>query len=37
MHLHYSIDVFSAFFITYCSYRMGNAAIRRLTPAVTDE
>jgi hypothetical protein len=37
MHLHYSIDVFSAFFITYCSYRMGNAAIRRLTPAVIDE
>jgi membrane-associated phospholipid phosphatase len=23
MHLHYSIDVFSAFFITYCSYRIG--------------
>jgi hypothetical protein len=37
MHLHYSIDVFGAFFITYCSYRMGNAAIHWLTPAVKDE
>jgi len=33
MHLHYSIDVFAAFFMTYCSYRMGNAALRRLDPA----
>jgi hypothetical protein len=33
MHLHYSIDVFSAFFITYCSYRMGNAVISRLAPS----
>jgi hypothetical protein len=37
MRQHYSIDVFGAFFITYCSYRMGNAAIQRLTPAVKDE
>jgi hypothetical protein len=37
MRQHYSIDVFSAFFITYCSYRMGNAAIQKLTPAVKDE
>lgn len=33
MHLHYSIDVFSAFFITYCSCRIGNAAIRQIDPA----
>lgn len=32
MHMHYSIDVFSAFFITYCSYRMGVRAFDRLTP-----
>ena len=32
MHMHYSIDVFSAFFITYCSYRMGMRAFDRLTP-----
>jgi hypothetical protein len=32
MHLHYSIDVFSAFFITYCSYRMGNWILRRIDP-----
>jgi hypothetical protein len=37
MHLHYSIDVFGAFFMAYCSYRMGNAAIEKLTPGVTDE
>jgi hypothetical protein len=37
MRQHYSIDVFGAFFITYCSYRMGNAAIQKLTPAVRDE
>ncbi len=37
MRQHYSIDVFGAFFMAYCSYRMGNAAIQRLTPAVTDE
>lgn len=32
MHLHYSIDVFAAFFMTYCSYRIGNAVIRRIDP-----
>lgn len=32
MHLHYSIDVFSAFFMTYCSYRMGQRLLRRLDP-----
>ena len=30
MHLHYSIDVFSAFFITYCSYRIGNVCLRMI-------
>jgi len=30
MHLHYSIDVFAAFFMTYCSYRMGNRLLRRI-------
>lgn len=29
MHVHYSIDVFSAFFITYGIYRIGNMFIRR--------
>lgn len=32
MHMHYSIDVFSAFFITFCSYRMGVRAFDRLSP-----
>jgi hypothetical protein len=32
MHLHYSIDVFGAFFMTYCSYRMGQRLLRRLDP-----
>jgi len=32
MHLHYSIDVLAAFFMTYCSYRMGNALLSRLDP-----
>lgn len=32
MHLHYSIDVLSAFFMTYCSYRMGQRLLRRLDP-----
>ena len=30
MHLHYSIDVFGAFFITYCSYRMGCALTKKI-------
>jgi len=33
MHLHYSIDVFAAFFMTYCSYRMGNVVIRKFDPS----
>ncbi len=33
MHVHYSIDVFAAFFMTYCSYQMGNALLRKLDPA----
>jgi hypothetical protein len=32
MHLHYSIDVFSAFFMTYCSYRMGQRLLRKIDP-----
>ncbi len=32
MHLHYSIDVFGAFFMTYCSYRMGQRLLRKLDP-----
>ena len=28
-HMHYSIDVFGAFFITYCSYKTGNLLIRK--------
>jgi hypothetical protein len=33
MHIHYSIDVFAAFFMAYCSYRMGRRVLRRLDPA----
>ena len=33
MHVHYSIDVLAAFFMTYGSYRIGNAALLRLDPA----
>ena len=32
MHLHYSIDVFGAFFMTYCSYRMGRRLLQRIDP-----
>jgi len=32
MHVHYSVDVLAAFFMTYGSYRMGNAALLRLDP-----
>jgi len=32
MHLHYSIDVLAAFFMTYGSYRMGNVLLRKLDP-----
>lgn len=30
MHRHYSIDVFAAFFITYCSYKMGEYFFRKI-------
>jgi hypothetical protein len=33
MHVHYSIDVFGAFFMTYCSYQMGTALLRKINPA----
>jgi membrane-associated phospholipid phosphatase len=33
MHVHYSIDVFGAFFMTYCSYQMGSVLLRKLDPA----
>ncbi|MCX5643295.1 MAG: phosphatase PAP2-related protein [Phycisphaerae bacterium] len=36
MHVHYSIDVLGAFFMTYCSYQMGSALIRKLDPAYCD-
>jgi hypothetical protein len=29
MHLHYSIDVFSAFFITYCCYKVGRFVLEK--------
>jgi hypothetical protein len=32
MHVHYSIDVLGAFFMTYCSYQMGNAVLRKIDP-----
>ena len=32
MHVHYSIDVFGAFFMTYCSYQMGTALLRKIAP-----
>jgi hypothetical protein len=34
MHLHYSIDVFSAFFITYCCYRVGNVLLEKIVPHI---
>jgi hypothetical protein len=34
MHLHYSIDVFSAFFITYCCYRVGNVLLEKIEPHI---
>ena len=30
MHVHYSIDVFAAFFITYGSYKIGNILFKKL-------
>jgi hypothetical protein len=34
MHLHYSIDVFSAFFITYCCYRAGRGLLEEIEPHI---
>jgi membrane-associated phospholipid phosphatase len=36
MHVHYSIDVLGAFFMTYCSYQMGNALLHRLDPTYAE-
>jgi membrane-associated phospholipid phosphatase len=36
MHVHYSIDVLGAFFMTYCSYQMGSTLLRKLDPAYCD-
>jgi len=33
-HSHYSIDVFSAFFITYCCYKMGNVVLNKVEPYI---
>ena len=30
MHIHYTIDVMSAFFITYCVYKIGEAFFNRI-------
>lgn len=32
MHVHYSIDVLAAFFMTYGSYRIGHTVLRRMDP-----
>lgn len=34
MHLHYSIDVFSAFFITYCCHKVGNVVLEKVEPHI---
>jgi hypothetical protein len=34
MHLHYSIDVFSAFFITYCCHKIGNIVLEKTEPYI---
>lgn len=34
MHLHYSIDVFSAFFITYCCHRIGSVVLEKIEPHI---
>ena len=36
MHVHYSIDVFAAFFMTYCSYQIGGVLLHRLDPAYAE-
>ncbi len=37
MHVHYSIDVFGAFFMTYGSYQMGSVLLRKLDPAYYEQ
>ena len=32
MHLHYSIDVLAAYFITYCSHKMGRFLLKKIDP-----
>ena len=34
MHLHYSIDVFSAFFITYCCHKVGTVVLEKTEPYI---
>ncbi len=34
MHLHYSIDVFSAFFITYCCHKIGSVVLEKIEPHI---
>ena len=34
IHVHYSIDVLAAFFMTYCSYKMGNFLINKAEPLI---
>ena len=34
MHLHYSIDVFSAFFITYCCHKIGSVVLEKTEPYI---
>ena len=34
MHVHYSIDVLAAFFMTYCSYKIGNFLINKAEPLI---
>jgi hypothetical protein len=36
-HSHYSIDVFSAFFLTYCSYKMGNVVLNKIEPSIKNK
>jgi len=35
MHVHYSVDVLAAYFMTYASYQIGNALLRKVDPAYT--
>jgi hypothetical protein len=34
IHVHYSIDVLAAFFMTYCSYKMGSFLINKAEPFI---